>query len=75
MDVTLTLATSRADATITMASLVVEIFRDDTFEDCYCTDGHEEDDYLNNGQGVNETRVHIKKHPLLRWRSRTSFSI
>ena len=42
-------------------------FIDDNFEDCYCTDGHEEDDYLNDGQGVNETRMHIKKHPLLRW--------
>ena len=25
------------------------------FEDCYCTDGHQEDDYLNHGQGVIKT--------------------
>ena len=30
-------------------------FNVDNFEDCYCTDGHEEDSYLNDGQGVYET--------------------
>ena len=30
-------------------------FTDDYFEDCNCTGGHEEDDYLNHGQGVNKT--------------------
>ena len=58
------MTTSRAGATITTASGGGSDFTDDYFEDCNCTDGHEEDDYLNNGQGVNETRVHIKKHPL-----------
>ena len=60
------LTTSRAGATITTASGGGSDFTDDYFEDCNCTGGHEEDDYLNHGQEVNETPGTIKKHPLAR---------